>query len=633
MSKQFYTTTAIYYVNSAPHIGSSFEAILADVVARYRRLKGERVHFLTGTDENATKVYEAAVSARRDAKEYVDEVAGVFRTVFDKLHIAYDDFIRTTEPRHIAAVQEAFRRLQSSGHIYKGDYEGWYDVRSETFFKESELVDGKSPDGNEVRWVKETNYFFKLSAFQNQILEHIDKHPSFIQPENRRNEVIAFVKQGLRDACISRATTGWGIPVPGDDSQVIYVWFDALINYISAIGWPDGNWQELWPAEMQLVGKDILVRFHATLWPAILMGLGLELPRVLLGHAWILMGQEKISKSTGHVVAPLELAQTLVDRGACDFDLAVDAVRYYSMRIAPYENDSTFTFDDFDLKFNSELVNDISNGIHRVVSMTHNFCGGIVPDADVDATVEAETQADVARYVAAMDAYRVDEASAIIGAVASRLNLTIDREKPWELRKNSDPKLASVMRTLCYLARTLEGLLSPIAPKISGRIASLLDLPEITELRLVGKAESLPTGHRLAEPKPMMMRLEKKQESTKVEIIEPAQQEEFITIEDFMKIKLRVARVLDAHKVENADKLLRLELMVGDERRQVLAGIAQQYTPEDVIGRQVVIVANLKPRKLRGFESQGMILAADAEDGGAILLMPDKQAPEGTSVH
>lgn len=633
MPKRFYTTTAIYYVNSAPHIGSAQEAVIADVVARFQRMLRGDAYFLTGTDENATKVFEAAQASGKDPHRFVDEVAGEFKRVFDAMHLSYDDFIRTTEDRHISVVQEVFRRLQDSGYIYKGEYEGWYDVRTETFYKESELVDGKSPEGNDVRWVKEENYFFKLSAFQDKILAHIEANPDFILPEVRKNEVVSFINQGLRDACITRASTGWGIPVPGDESQVIYVWFDALINYISAIGWPDGNWQEFWPADMQLVGKDILVRFHATLWPAMLMGLGLPLPKTLVGHGWTLMGQEKISKSTGNVVAPLDLAQTLVDRNACDLDLAVDAVRYYMMRIAPYESDSTFTFDDFDLKFNTELVNDISNGIHRVISMTHSFCEGVIPNGRIDRNVADQVQAIANGFEDAMARYRVDEASAKIPAIASVLNQLIDTEKPWELKKNADPRLDDVMVTLAYIVRAMEGLLRPIAPVLADRICGLLNLPPTERWEQIGALDALPANHAIQKPTPLLVRLEKQQkEQHKMDTkLQPS--EDVISIEDFMKVKLRIARVLDAHKVEGADKLLRLELIVGEQRRQVLAGIAQQYSPEDVIGRQVVLVANLAPRKLRGFESQGMILAADAEDGGAILLMPDKEAPEGTSVH
>ncbi len=633
MSKRFYITTAIYYVNSAPHIGSAQEAVLADVVARFQRMSRGDAYFLTGTDENATKVLETAQAAGKDPKAFVDEVAAEFKRVFDGMHLSYNDFIRTTEPRHVSVVQEVFRRLQQAGHIYKGEYEGWYDVRTETFFKESELVEGKSPDGNDVRWVKEENYFFRLSAFQDRILSHIENHPDFILPDVRRNEVVSFIGQGLRDACITRATTGWGIPVPGDESQVIYVWFDALVNYISAIGWPDGDWEEYWPADMQLVGKDILVRFHATLWPAMLMGLELPLPKTLVGHGWTLMGQEKISKSTGNVVAPLDLAQTLVDRNACDIDLAVDCVRYYMMRIAPYESDSTFTFDDFDLKFNAELVNDISNGVHRVISMTHSFCDGVIPSGRIDQAIVTRVREIVSEFANAMNRYRVDEASAKIPELASVLNHLIDTEKPWDLKKNSDPRLADVMVTLAYVLRAIEGVLRPITPMLSDRVSGLLNLSPTESWQQIGADDCIPANHAVHKPTPLLLRLEKQKKQEQKMDEQTQTSENLITIEDFLKVKLKVGRVLDAHRIDGADKLLRLELIIGDERRQVLAGIAQQYTPEDIIGRQVVVVTNLAPRKLRGYESQGMILAADAEDGGAILLMPDKAAPEGTHVH
>lgn len=630
MPKRYYLTTAIYYVNSTPHIGSAFEAVMADVIARFQRMKRGDAYFLTGTDENATKVFEAAQAAGKDPHKFVDEVAAEWRRIFDRMNLSYNDFIRTTEPRHVEIVQEVFKRLQDAGHIYKGEYEGWYDVRTETFYKESELVDGKSPDGNEVRWVKEENYFFRLSAFEDKILQHIEANPSFIQPEVRKNEVVSFIKQGLRDACITRASSSWGIPVPGDESQVIYVWFDALINYISAIGWPNGNWQEFWPADMQLIGKDILVRFHATLWPGMLLGLGLPLPKSLVGHGWIVMGAEKLSKSTGNVVAPLDLAQTLVDRNVCDTNLAIDAVRYYMMRIAPFESDSTFTFDDFDLKFNTDLVNDISNGIHRVLSMTHSFCKGVIPNGRIDEAVIAKVQRLADHFADSMERFRVDEACAKIPELANLLNQFIDSEKPWDLKKNADPRLNDVMVTLAYTLRALEGMLRPIAPTLSDRICALLNLAPTEKWEDIGRSDYVPANHPVQKPTPLLIRLEKqKKETRKMEI----STNDTITIEDFAKIEFRIARVLDAHKVEGADKLLRLELIVGDERRQVLAGIAEQYPPEDLIGRQVVLVANLAPRKLRGFESRGMILAADAEDGGAILIQPDKEAPEGASVH
>lgn len=604
---------------------------MADVVARFWRMVYGEAHFLTGTDENATKVFEAAQAQGKSPHAYVDEISGEWRRIFDEMHLQYDDFIRTTEKRHIDAVQEAFRRLQSAGYIYKGDYEGWYDVRSETFFKESELVDGKSPEGNEVRWVKEQNYFFKLSAFESQILKHIEDNPDFIQPDVRRNEVLSFTKQGLRDACITRASAGWGIPVPGDESQVIYVWFDALINYISAIGWPDEKYKDFWPAKMQLVGKDILVRFHATLWPAMLMGLGLPLPTCLVGHGWTLLGDEKISKSLGNVVAPLDLAQTLVDRGACEKELAIDAVRYYMMRIMPFESDSKFSLEDFDLKYNTELVNDISNGVHRVVSMANNFVGGVIealPEQEFADTLDTILK----KYSDCFADFRVESAIDQIRAIAVRLNSYIDESKPWELNKSGATQhLHIVLANMLLCVRALEVALRPFAPVLADNLCALAGTTPEKSWPTSAFQIALPVGHKIGLPKAIYQRLEKEKKMEPV--VEEKPEDETITIDDFLKVKLKIARVVDAHRIEGADKLLRLELLVGEEQRQVLAGIAQQYTPEEMVGKQVVIVANLAPRKMRGFESQGMILAADADDGGAILLMPEKEAPEGTNVH
>jgi methionyl-tRNA synthetase len=626
MPKRFYITTPIYYVNSVPHIGTALTTVASDVTARYRKMRGDDVMFLTGTDENATKVAEAAQKEGKSPRDFVEAIAKEFEQIWKSLGVVYDDFIRTTEDRHTAAVQEVFTRLLAAGHIYKDKYEGWYDVSSETFFKESDLVDGRSPDGNEVRWVSEENYFFRLSAFADRILKHIEENPTFIQPETRKNEVVSFIKQGLRDSAITRANTGWGIPVPGDDSQVVYVWFDALINYISAIGWP-GNAPE-WPADVQWMGKDILVRFHATLWPAMLMGLGLPLPKTLIGHGWVLIGDDKISKSKGNVVAPMGLAQELSGRAKCSIELAVDAVRYYMCRTMPFENDYTFSFEDFDLKFNTELVNDLSNGVHRVVSMSNNFLGGTIPGGDVDPDLVDVVEKSKSTYVDAMNRYRIDEAVAAFRESVAALNGNIDSKKPWDLNKqgNTD-ELALTMRSLCYLLRACAGMIAPIAPNLSARINALLGLPAALAWDAVGSTAEFGAEIKLKQPQPIYQRLEKKMEEA------PAPPADEITIDDFMKVKLRVARILDAAPVPDSDKLMRLDLVIGEEKRQVLAGIAQQYSVEDLIGRQVVCVVNLKPRKMRGMESQGMVLAADADDGGAILLMPDKEAPEGTSVH
>ncbi|HWP31182.1 MAG TPA: methionine--tRNA ligase [Fimbriimonadales bacterium] len=637
MPKRYYITTPIYYVNSVPHIGTALTTLAADITARYQEMRGKQVHFLTGTDENATKVAEAAQAAGKAPKEFVDEISQEFVRIWKRMNIRYHDFIRTTEPRHTRVVQEVFRRLLEGGHIYEDEYKGWYDVSSETFYKESELVDGKSPEGNPVRWVEEKNYFFRLSAFGERLLKHIEENPKFILPEVRRNEVVAFIKPGLHDICVSRRNTGWGIPVPGDESRVIYVWIDALINYISAIGWPDGNWQEYWPADVEWMGKDILVRFHATIWPAMLMALEMELPKTLVGHGWMLIGEEKISKSRGNVIPPLELAEEVSSRTGVSEELAVDVVRYYMARTMPFETDSKFTYEDFDSKYNSEIVNDFSNGIHRVTSMLNNFCDGEIPDAPLIEKIVEEVRDVLRSYEMAMEEFRIDNAVECIRALAAQLNMAIDQEKPWDLRKNKDPRFGSVMRTLAWMVRMLEGLLRPITPSFSDRIAGLLALPAVTKWEDIGGAHSVPSSHKIAKAEPIYPRLETSKPSfakseTKKETQEKAMSET-ITFEEFSKVKLQIARVLDAHKVEGADKLLRLELAVGDEKRQVVAGIANEYSPEDLIGRQVVLVANLEPRKLRGIESQGMILAADGPNGEAILIQPDKEAPDGARVH
>jgi methionyl-tRNA synthetase len=639
MPRRYYITTPIYYVNSVPHIGTALTTLAADVNARYRRMLGENVHFLTGTDENATKVAEAAEAAGKEPQAFVDEISEEFRRIWAGLNIRYDDFIRTTEERHVRVVGEVWNRLLDAGHIYPGEYKGWYDVTTETLYSESELVDGKSPDGNDVREVSEPGYYFRLSAFADRLLEHIEANPEFIIPETRKNEVVAFIKQGLRDVYITRENKGWGIPVPGDESRVIYVWFDALINYISAIGWPDGYWESYWPAAAQWMGKDILVRFHATIWPAMLMGLGLPLPKTLIGHGWVLMGDKKISKSLGNVVRPLELAEELDQAAGCGRPLAVDAVRWYMARTMPFENDTAFTMDDFYGRYNSELVNVISNGVHRVTSMLHNFCDGAVPEGALDSSALERVHAAVARYRSEMDHFRIDRAMEAALEVGRTLNGYIDESKPWDLRKQNEARLGSVMRTMTWMVRALEGVLRPVTPTVADRLAGLLGIEPLSDFSQLDGDASVVPGLRVAAPEPLYVRLtsEKtnKERNAKEQSTQGGQEtaEDTITIEDFLKVRLRIARVLDAAPVEGADKLMRLELIVGDERRQVLAGIRPQYTPEDLIGRQVVLVANLAPRKMRGFESQGMILAADGPNGEAILLQPDKEAPDGTSVH
>jgi methionyl-tRNA synthetase len=648
MPKQYSITTPIYYVNSVPHIGTALTTLAADVTARYQKMRGREVFFLTGTDENGLKVKEAAEKAGRNPHEFVDEIAAKFQEIWPGMYIEYDDFIRTTEPRHKRAVEEFFRILQQKGHIYAGTYEGWYDVSTETFFKEADLVDGKSPDGNEVRWVQENNYFFRMSAFENPLLEHIEANPNFILPESRKNEVVSFIKQGLRDVCISRQNPGWGIPVPGDEGQVVYVWFDALINYVAATGWPEATgWQDKWPSEVQWMGKDILTRFHATLWPAMLLGVGLPLPETLVGHGWLLMGGEKISKSKGNVVAPLELAHELADRAGCSRDVAVDAVRYYMAAVMPYETDAMFTHEDFDLKYNTDLANDLGNALNRSLAMSHKFVGGRIPGGEVEQEALEAVIVAKRRYEEAMNVFRLDDATEAAMGLIRFLNKYIDTRAPWALAKNQDSALPGVMRSMLLCLRAAEGLIRPTMPKTADAITVQLGLSPTSSWAEIGEESSLPEGTVLQQPQPIFPRLDLKKQAQPLPKREkkleqqtnnqpatsaPPPATDQIGIEDFLKVQLRVARIVDAEPLEGSDKLMKLQVAIGDEKRQIVAGIRKDYEPIDLIGRQIVVVYNLKPAKLRGSESQGMLLAATKEDGGAILLQPDSEAPEGAKV-
>jgi methionyl-tRNA synthetase len=492
-----------------------------------------------------------------------------------------------------------------------------------------------------VRWVKEDNYFFRMSAFQDRLLAHIEANPNFILPESRKNEVLSFIRQGLRDVCISRANPGWGIPVPGDDSQVVYVWFDALINYVAATGWPAPGWEDLWPPEVQWMGKDILTRFHATLWPAMLMGMGLALPDTLIGHAWLMTGGEKISKSKGNVVAPLDVADSLVARSGCSPDVAVDAVRYYMASVMPIDTDATYTHDEFDRLYNTDLANDLGNALNRSLAMSHKFVGGKVPSGSVEPEAAQAIARAKADFDMAMLTFRVDHAADAALSVVRFLNKYIDTRAPWALAKNADPALPAVIRSMLLCLRTAEGLIRPIMPKTADAIASQLGLEPLRAWDAVGSEDSLPAGVAISLPSPIFPRLDltRKEEPKKMDQPKPqpapvkeAETPTEITIDDFAKVKLKVGRVLEAEPVEGSDKLMKLQIVIGEERRQIVAGIRKNYTPVDLIGRQVIVCVNLKPAKLRGVESQGMLLAATDTDGGAILLQPDREAPEGTGV-
>ncbi len=640
MSRRFTIMTAIPYVNGMLHIGNSLTTLSGDVTARYHRMLGEDVWFQVGTDENGIKIKEAAEKLGEDPHKFVEKITGRIVDVFRFLKISSDDLVRTTEPRHVRASQELFRRLQADGHIYTGTYEGWYDVTTETYFKEEDLVDGKSPDGNEVRWISEQNYFFRLSAFQDRLVEAYGTGKIKVVPEARQNEVLSFINQGLRDVCISRSNIGWGIPVPGDDSQVIYVWFDALINYITSCGWPEGDWEPKWPADVQWLGKDILTRFHATLWPAMLMGIGLEPPRVVAAHAWVLFGGEKISKSKGTAVEPTPLVDEFSERAGISKELAVDALRYWLVATMGFENDSTFTYDEFDRRYNSDLANDLGNALNRTLSMAHKFVGGVVPDAPLESDVVEAVAAAKGEYERAMAGYRLEQAAEAAIGLIRFLNKYIDTRAPWALAKTGDASLGSVVRSMLACVRTAEGMVRPIMPDAADAIAAQLGSAPTLSWDSVGVG-SLPPGTQLGQPVPIFPRLEAKPAAPAApkpakeakENKKPMEAPTQIEFAEFMKVQLRVARIIEAEPVEGSEKLMKLQVRIGDEPRQIIAGIKKKYAAEDLIGRQIIVVANLKPAKLMGLESQGMLLAADDTDGSAIILQPEHEAPDGANVH
>ncbi len=627
--------TAIPYVNSTPHIGNALTTLSGDVSARYRRLRGEDVWFTAGTDENGLKIKEAAEAAGRPVAEFVERIAGRFVEIWKGLHIEYDAFVRTSLPEHARATQEFVRRLTDAGHIYSATYEGWYDVSTETYFRENELVDGKSPDGNEVRRVSEENYFFRLSAFAEPLLAHIEANPGFIVPESRRNEVLSFIRGGLRDMAISRRNVGWGVPWPGDESQVVYVWFDAVINYVTGCGWPDGAWREKWPASEQWVGKDILTRFHATLWPAMLLGAGLPLPERVVAHAWVLFGGDKMSKSRGNVVYPLPLAEEISERSGCAPDVGVDVVRWYLCSTMGYESDTVYTPEEFDRRYNGDLANDLGNALNRSLAMAHKFSGGVVPAGEVEGEAKAAIVAFSNAYAAAMDERRLDRAAASAIELVRFLNKYVDERAPWALARTGDAALPNVVLSMLTVLRACEGLVRPYMPAVADEIAAQLGQAPLSRWEEIG---TLPSGATLQTPRPIFPRLELAKPAPVVKAPKPEKTRpveeptEEITIDDFMKVRLKVARIVEAEPLEGSDKLLRLQVRVGDEARQIVAGIRKAYSPEELIGRQVVVVANLKPAKLRGADSQGMLLAATDDEGNAILLEPDREAPEGSRV-
>ncbi len=640
---KFYITTAIAYTSRKPHIGNSYEIVLTDAIARYKRLQGYDVYFLTGTDEHGQKIEEYAKAAGISPKEYVDKVAAEIRGICDTLNTTYDKFIRTTDDYHEKIVQKIFKKLYDKGDIYKSEYEGLYCTPCESFWTESQLVDGKCPDcGREVKKAKEEAYFLRLSKYQKQLEDYIENNDGFIYPESRKKEMLNnFIKPGLQDLCVSRSTFKWGVPVSFDDKHVIYVWIDALSNYITALGYdPDGSsdlYKKYWPADVHIIGKDI-VRFHTIYWPIMLMALGEELPKQVYGHPWLLFGEDKMSKSKGNVIYADELAKLI----------GVDAVRYYLLSEMPHANDGSISYSTIIERFNSDLANTLGNLVNRTVAMTNKYFGGTImaPTCtdEIDEGLKAFALETVKKVESKMETYHIADAVETVMNLAKRCNKYIDETAPWTLAKDEANKerLGTVLYNLLEGIRFISVLLSSFMPETSKSILTQInsDIDTYDSLSAFG---ALKAGNNVGTATPLFARIdaEKMMEEIKSQQ-EAAQKNEKkfseiegiaqIAIDDFAKVDLRVAKITDCEPVKRAKKLLKLTLNDGTGTpRTVASGIAKWYKPEDLIGKSVIVVSNLKPAVLCGVESQGMILAADCSEDDVKVIFVDG-IPEGSKV-
>ena len=655
MKDKYYLTTAIAYTSGKPHIGNSYEVVMADAIARYKRQQGYDVFFQTGTDEHGQKIEEKAQAAGVTPKEFVDNVAGIIRGICDSLNVSYDKFIRTTDADHEKQIQKMFKKFYDQGDIYKGAYEGMYCTPCESFWTSAQLVDGKCPDcGREVKPAKEEAYFFKMSKYADRLIDYINEHPEFIQPVSRKNEMMNnFLLPGLQDLCVSRTSFKWGIPVDFDDKHVVYVWLDALSNYITGIGFDvDGNsteqYKRLWPADLHLIGKDI-IRFHTIYWPIFLMALGEPLPKHVFGHPWLLQGGEKMSKSRGNVIYADDLISLF----------GVDAVRYFVLHEMPYENDGTITWELVVERFNSELANILGNLVNRTISMSNKYFGGVVSKSNVTADVDEDLKSVVTqtrdKVSAKMDDMRVADAIGEVFSLFRRCNKYIDETEPWVLAKDDSTKdrLKEVMYNLTESICIGANLLIPFMPDTATKILAQLNAP-VREYDSLDKYGLYESGTKVTDaPQILFARLDLNEIMGKVAEIQAAQKAEYekengitssdepvidiekkpeITYDDFAKLQFRVGKIIKCEEVPKSKKLLCSQVQIGSEVKQIVSGIKQHYSAEEMVGKKVMVLTNLKPATLAGVVSEGMLLCAEDADGKLALLTPEKDMPSGAEI-